>query len=256
MSYLDAAEDLFRDMDALKNRKKYLDALNIQSRRNDADEFKIKNFDAVENQRNILLSDRLEKRDLAKAIVKFTLEDIKRYGLDSEGGEIFKNPDFFALRALRSKLVECIKAEGSALYKIEFKAELGERFRQEYQKQTELIIEEKTGTCRTPDEKERITKTLTKQIQDSYPSDAWSALQTKWLIWCDACQGTHVHFLTVHEVTTLLRHSLVKLDTKDKPTFYGLETPLPTFKPHPQEIHLAEIVKGYIQGKLGKQDKE
>lgn len=56
MDYLDSAEDIFRDIDAIKTRQKYQEALEVQTKHNANDEFKIRNHDKVAAQKDFLLN--------------------------------------------------------------------------------------------------------------------------------------------------------------------------------------------------------
>ncbi len=247
MDYLDAAEDLFRDMDAIKNRQKYQDALKVQTRRNKTDEFKIRNYDAVAAQRDTLLTEKLGECEKAMRFLDTILEDVKKNGLDSSN-VISRDPDMAKFCELERKVNELLRAEASRLFRNEFKVELEERFRQEYQKQADQFIEAvRTSPSGTPEEKERAVKNLVQKIKDSYPVDVFASLQTSWRIRCDECQASHGHIITAENVTALLRQSSVKLDTKGLASYYfSLETPFPTVRPHIQKVHLATLVRGYL----------
>jgi hypothetical protein len=252
MGYLDSAEDLFRDMDAIRNRQKYQDALKVQTRRNETDEIKIRNYDKVVAQRDFLLKVNIEESEMAETMLNNVLEDLRKNGLDSDSGAVSKDPGMARFYALKRKAICLIKAQANVHYTNEFKVELEERFRQEYQRQGDRIIETaRTAPSGTPEEKERAVKNLVQKIQASYPPDVFASLQNSWRIWCDECQASHLHFITAGDVTALLRHSSVKLDTRDLPSYYlSLETPFPTFHPHTQEVQLATFVRGYLTSRV------
>lgn len=80
MGYLDEAEDLFRDIDAIETRQKYKDALKVQTQRNAAEQFKIRNYDKVAAQKDFLLNEKIEEGEMAVRIVNIAFEDLRKNG--------------------------------------------------------------------------------------------------------------------------------------------------------------------------------
>lgn len=252
MGYLDSAEELFRDIDAIKNHQKYQEALKVQKQHNEADKIKILNYDFVKGQRDSLLKERDEGLDLALEILETIFKDLKATDLHSEGEVVLTEPDKARFFALKRIAIGLVKAQANVLYKNEFKAQLEDRFRQEYQKQTDRIVaNKKTAAFETPEDREKEMENLHQKIKDSYPRDVFTSLQRGWKMWCNECSGAHIQFLTPDNVTELLRNSSIKMDTKDLMAYFpGFRIPLPNARPHFHEIDLASIVRVFIASSL------
>jgi hypothetical protein len=252
MGYLNDAEDLFRDIDAIETRQKYKDALKVQTQRNAADEFRIRNYDTVAAQRDALTKNQLDGFDWAQRILYNMFKELEDNGLDSEVEVVPKDPGQAKLLALKHKAIGLIKAQASQLYKKEFKVELEERFRQEFQKQVDQIIEAvRKEHSRTPADDKVGDRNLAQTMQDIYPFDVFKSLQKSWKIRCNECSAFHDHVFTENDVTTLLRHSSVKKaieETTFRVSRFGIMWP--KFDTHVQVVKLADVVRRYIQSRL------
>lgn len=256
MDYLDSAEDIFRDIDAIKTRQKYQEALEVQTQRNKSDDFKIRNYDFVVAERDALLNERKNGAEMAIGIVDFIFKDLKKNGFDSDSEGTAKYPTW--IYTLKRLAGEQLQAMANELYKKEFKVELENKFKQEYQKHADQIIETaRTKSSGTQEVMERAVKNLGQKIWEAYPSDVFKSLQTSWRIWCDDCRGSHVYDLTANDVTAILRYSSVKKDAINRLTYFpGLGTPFPAVKAHFPVLHLAYLVRGYITSRLGERQEK
>jgi hypothetical protein len=252
MEYLDVAEELFRDIDAIETRQKYKDALKVQTQRNAAEQFKINNYDRVLREKNILLNENVEEGEMALRIVNIVFEDLKKNGLSSEGAAIPMDPEQARVFAVKRKVIDIFKTGVDVLYRKEFKVELEKTFLQKYQEQKDQIVEiARENFSGTPLEQEIQVRNLIQKIDASIPLDVFKSLQVYWRILCDRCDGSHLHLFTAEDATALLRHSSIKKNTENGQFyFHGFRSPCLTFNPHIQEVYLAPIVRAYINSRL------
>lgn len=189
---------------------------------------------------------------MAVRIVNTVLEDLKTNGLDSEHEVVPKDPEKARDFAVKRKVIEILKAGVNVLYRNEFKVELEKYFRQEFQKQGDLLVKTaRTESSGTPEEKEIAAKNLVQKIQACYPPDVFKSLQKSWKIWCNECWAYHDHVFTADDVTTLLRRSAVKKNIESLAFNYSrFGIPFPRFDTHVQVVHLGDLVRQYIQSRL------